>query len=47
MYVHQTRWNRDNDDELAWHREREIAKLEEAWEAGEPPAPTPDQVEEL
>ena len=28
MYVHQTRWNRDNDDELAWHREREIARIE-------------------
>ncbi len=39
MYVHQTRWNRDNDDELAWHREREIAKMEEMWEAGEPPDP--------
>ena len=36
MYVHQTRWNRDNDDELAWHREREIARLEESWEAGSP-----------
>jgi hypothetical protein len=39
MYVHQTRWNRDNDDELAWHREREIAKIEEMWEADEPPEP--------
>lgn len=39
MYVHQTRWNRDNDDELAWHREREIAQLEESWEADEPPDP--------
>src|SRR5205085_1968822 len=27
LYVHQTRWNRDNDDELAWHREREIARI--------------------
>jgi hypothetical protein len=39
MYVHQTRWNRDNDDELAWHREREIARLEESWEAPEQPDP--------
>jgi hypothetical protein len=35
MYLHQTRWNRDNDDELAWHREREIAKMEEMWETGD------------
>ena len=34
MHIHQTRWNRDNDDELAWHREREIAKIEEMWEPG-------------
>jgi len=34
MYLHQTRWNQDNDDELAWHREREIARLEEAWDSG-------------
>lgn len=39
MYVHQTRWNRDNDEELAWHREREIARLEESWEAPEEPDP--------
>jgi hypothetical protein len=39
MYVHQTRWNRDNDDELAWHREREIARIEEMWEQGEAPDP--------
>jgi hypothetical protein len=39
MYVHQTRWNRDNDDELAWHREREIARIEEMWEGGSPDAP--------
>jgi hypothetical protein len=26
------RWNADNDDELAWHREREIAAMEEMWE---------------
>ena len=35
MYLHQTRWNEDNDTELAWHREREIAKIEEMWEAGD------------
>jgi hypothetical protein len=34
MYIHQTRWNRDNDEELAWHREREIARIEEMWERG-------------
>jgi hypothetical protein len=32
MYVHQTRWNQDNDAELAWHREREIARLEASWD---------------
>jgi hypothetical protein len=35
MYIHQTRWNRDNDDELAWHREREIAHMQQMWD---PPA---------
>ena len=35
MYLHQTRWNQDNDDELAWHREREIARLEELGFNGE------------
>ncbi len=35
MYVHQTRWNIDNDEELAWHREREMAKMQEMWEGGE------------
>jgi hypothetical protein len=40
MYLHQTRWNQDNDDELAWHREREIARLEESWT--EPDAPEPE-----
>ncbi len=40
MYLHQTRWNIDNDDELAWHREREIAKMEEMWDpGGEEPEP--------
>jgi hypothetical protein len=38
MYIHQTRWNRDNDDELAWHRERELSTLEEMWGGDEPPA---------
>jgi hypothetical protein len=38
MYLHQTRWNEDNDAELAWHREREIARLEEAWDGGSPSA---------
>ncbi len=38
MYVHQTRWNRDNDDELAWHREREIARSRRS---GRPTSPTP------
>ncbi|HEV7805865.1 MAG TPA: hypothetical protein VGO80_08605 [Solirubrobacteraceae bacterium] len=37
MYLHQTRWNQDNDDELAWHRERELSRLEAAWE--DEPAP--------
>lgn len=35
MYVHQTRWNRDNDDELTWHYEREINQIEQMWD---PPA---------
>jgi hypothetical protein len=39
MYLHQTRWNQDNDDELAWHREREIARLEAAWTEAEAPEP--------
>jgi hypothetical protein len=32
MYVHQTRWNRDNDDELAWAYEREINQIEQMWD---------------
>jgi hypothetical protein len=32
MYVHQTRWNRDNDAELAWHYEREINLIEQMWD---------------
>ena len=39
MYLHQTRYNQDNDDELAWQREREIARMEEAWERGDAPEP--------
>ncbi len=35
MYIHQTRWTRDNDDELAWHREREIARIEQMWDPPE------------
>jgi len=36
MYLHQTRWNIDNDNELAWHREREIAAMEEMWDTRSP-----------
>lgn len=40
MYLHQTRWSIDNDNELAWHREREIAAMEEMWvPEGEEPEP--------
>jgi hypothetical protein len=35
MYIHQTRWNRDNDAELAWHREREVNKIEQMWDPPE------------
>lgn len=42
MYLHQTRWNIDNDNELAWHRQREIAKMEEMWEAGAADDPEAD-----
>jgi hypothetical protein len=47
MFIHQTRWNRDNDAELEWHREREIIKIEQMWE-GEPdlPAEHPDNLPE-
>lgn len=38
LWIHQTRWNRDNDAELAWHREREISRMEQMWE-GEPRLP--------
>jgi hypothetical protein len=47
MYIHQTRWNRDNDAELEWHREREIIKIEQMWD-GDPdlPAEHPDNLPE-
>ncbi|MFP5362051.1 MAG: hypothetical protein ACLGI5_04920 [Thermoleophilia bacterium] len=32
MYIHQTRSRRDDDAELAWHREREISRIEQMWE---------------
>jgi hypothetical protein len=32
MYVHQTRWRRDDDTELAWRRDREIARIDEMWD---------------
>jgi hypothetical protein len=38
MYIHQTGMRRDDDLELEWHREREIAKIEQMWE-GEPELP--------
>jgi len=49
MYVHQTRWNRDNDDELAWHREREIARIEEMWDkaAGDDEVAPPADAEDI
>lgn len=46
MYIHQTGMRRDDDLELEWHREREIAKIEQMWE-GEPelPAEHPDHLD--
>ena len=38
MYIHQTRWRRDDDAELEWHREREISRIEQMWE-GDPQLP--------
>jgi hypothetical protein len=32
MYVHQTRWNRDNDAELTWAYEREVNMIEQMWD---------------
>jgi hypothetical protein len=32
MYLHQTRWARDDDAELEWHYEREINKIEQMWD---------------
>jgi hypothetical protein len=39
MYIHQTGMRRDDDAELAWHREREIARIEQMWN---PPAGGPE-----
>jgi hypothetical protein len=39
MFVHQTRWNHDNDAELEWHYEREINKIEQMWDRPEGSAP--------
>ena len=33
MYIHQTGMRRDDDLELEWGRQREIAKIEEMWES--------------
>jgi hypothetical protein len=35
MYVHQTRWARDDDAELEWQREREINMIEQMWDPPE------------
>ncbi|HUR84433.1 MAG TPA: hypothetical protein VMY78_03745 [Solirubrobacteraceae bacterium] len=52
LWVHQTRWRRDNDTELQWHREREISKMEQMWDPteskaklppGHPHAPPPEE----
>ena len=32
MYIHQMRWNRDNDAELTWRYEREINMIEQMWD---------------
>ena len=47
MYLHQTRWNEDNDTELAWHREREIARMEASWDAEPPSSDEPADEDEL
>jgi hypothetical protein len=39
MYMHQAGMRRDDDLELQWHREREIARIEQMWE-GEPELPS-------
>ncbi len=46
MYIHQAGMRRDDDAELDWQREREIARIEEMWE-GEPrlPADHPENIE--
>jgi hypothetical protein len=38
MYIHQTGMRRDDDLELQWERERELAKIEEMWD-GQPEIP--------
>jgi hypothetical protein len=40
MYIHQTGMRRDDDAELAWHRDREIARIEQMWDPTEAAAPT-------
>jgi hypothetical protein len=43
MYIHQTRWRRDDDAELEWHREREISRMQQMWDKGpELPPEHPD-----
>jgi hypothetical protein len=46
MYIHQTRTRRDDDARLAAQREREISKIEQMWEGGEPELPVdhPDRL---
>jgi hypothetical protein len=39
LYVHQTGYNRDTDAALAWHREREISRIEEMFD---PPTEEPE-----
>jgi hypothetical protein len=39
MYVHQTRRRRDDDAELTWRRDREIARIEQMWD---PPVAEPE-----
>jgi hypothetical protein len=38
MYIHQTGMRRDDDLEIQWARERELAKIEEMWD-GQPEIP--------
>ncbi len=39
MYLHQVGWRHDDDAELAWHREREISKIEQMWDGSDPELP--------